>query len=332
MKGIWKTRGWALMMLVVLAAGLLNGCSAADSNKAADGAGIANMADSAPKDESMSQSGSDSAPASTEASTTSADDKAASPSAGMSTANIPALSQKLIYRANLTMEVKDYAKAQSALQNLITLSGGYMIEFTDSKSLNELGGNFTIKVPAGGFMNFIGELEKMKPVELQRSVQGTDVTEEYVDLQARLKAKQVVEARLLSFMENAQKASDLVAFSKELGAVQEEIERIKGRTRYLDENVAFSTIQLRVYQPLEPAAAKQDTAKDPLFDRAGNAMKESGRFLVSIAEAAVILLAGLLPLLIIILPALALVYWFVIRKQKKTVQLTDQASETTSKE
>ena len=109
--------------------------------------------------------------------------------------------RKLIYRANVTMEVEEYGKAQTELFNLVTLSGGYMLTFNDFRNSYEEGGTFVVKVPANGFQSFLTGLEKLKKDdEFQRNVQGQDVSEEYVDLEARLKAKQVVEVRLLSLM------------------------------------------------------------------------------------------------------------------------------------
>src|SRR5690606_38457488 len=135
-------------------------------------------------------------------------------------------------------------------------------------------GSFVIKVPASGFQSFLTGLEKLKKdEEFQRHVQGQDVTEEYVDLTSRLKAKQVVEARLLSFMEKATDTKDLLEFSNELARVQEEIERIKGRMRYIDENVSFSTVELRMYQVLE-RQTKQSVEEDNVFKRAASAMKD----------------------------------------------------------
>ncbi|MCQ6558276.1 DUF4349 domain-containing protein [Paenibacillus mendelii] len=208
-------------------------------------------------------------------------------------------SRKVIYRANVSMEVEEYAKAQTLLRNAIHLSGGYILQFSDQKSTAELGGTYTIKVPAGGFMSFLGEIEKIKHLFYETNMQGTDVTEEYVDLESRLKARQVVEARLLAFMDKATRADDLLKFSTELGEVQMEIERIKGRMRYLEQNVAFSTIELRMYERIEAVAPA--TKEKPFFqERLTNALSGSTTFLYEFAQGLLVLLAGALPILIVL--------------------------------
>jgi len=77
------------------------------------------------------------------------------------------------------------------------------------------------------------------------SITGQDVTEEYIDLESRLKSKQAVESRF-SFMEQAEKTEDLLAISKDLAKVQEEIETIKGRMNYLENKADLATVTISI--------------------------------------------------------------------------------------
>src|SRR5690606_567386 len=70
---------------------------------------------------------------------------------------IGAMDRKLIYNANVTMEVAHYGDAQTELFNLISLSGGYLTSFSDNQSTYELGGTFVIKVPSNGFQSFLSQ-------------------------------------------------------------------------------------------------------------------------------------------------------------------------------
>ncbi len=83
---------------------------------------------------------------------------------------------------------------------------------------------------------------------LQRNISGDDVTEEYVDLESRLKSKRVVEERLISFMNNAEKTEDLLKISEDLAEVQEEIETIEGRKKFLENQTSLSTIIITLYE------------------------------------------------------------------------------------
>jgi hypothetical protein len=233
-------------------------------------------------------------------------------------APVDGFDRKLIYKANVTMEVESYARTQSEVRGSIGAAGGYILQFSEYNSKNEKGGTFVIKVPSSGFFGMIDSLEALKPISLNRNMQGSDVTEEYVDLESRLKAKQMTEARLLDFMEKATKADELVSFSNELGRVQEDIEKLKGRMRYLDQNVAFSTIELRMFEKIDGGASsvKEDPAS--VMDRAVAAMKKSGEALSAVFAGLLVFLAGALPVLvvlaIILIPVYLIYRWLSNRK------------------
>ncbi|MFB9325433.1 DUF4349 domain-containing protein [Paenibacillus aurantiacus] len=223
--------------------------------------------------------------------------------------------RKIVYRGNVSMEVEDYKAAQQSVTGAIANSGGYILQFTDQQTSSELGGTYTIKVPANGFMSFLAGIEKLPHLAFEKSMEGTDVTEEYVDLESRLKARGVVEARLLAFMEKAESATALLQFSKELGEVQTEIERIKGRMRYLDQNVAYSTIELRIYQKsAEPIRTLSEEKK--FGARIAGAWSGSLSFLAEAAQVIVIVLTAILPVAVV-LGIIAVPAYAVYRRKRK---------------
>jgi hypothetical protein len=222
---------------------------------------------------------------------------------------VAGLNKKLIYKANLNMEVADYGAAQTEVRNMITLAGGYIIEFSENMSEYEQGGTFILKVPASGFSSFLNNLEKVKHEKLQRSIQGQDVSEEYIDLESRLKAKQLMESQYIEFMKKATKSADLVAFANQLGAIQEQIEQIKGRMRYIDQNVSFSTIELRLYQTDESIVITPKEEQGPLGERASEALKGSMNALSVMFQWIVVVLAAALPVLIVAAVVVAVVLW-----------------------
>ncbi|WP_162356547.1 DUF4349 domain-containing protein [Metabacillus mangrovi] len=157
-----------------------------------------------------------------------------------------ASSRKIIYRADLDVRVRDFEAALSQIEQETKRAGGYMVNIisSDAAEKGEREGTITVRVPQAKFSAFLNTMEK-GTFELQsREVAGQDVTEEYVDLESRLKAKEAVETRLLSFMKDSQKTSDLLAISKDLAGVQEEIEQLKGRRNYLQNQTDFAAITI----------------------------------------------------------------------------------------
>lgn len=321
----------ASIVALALLAGLLAGCSAgeAGSGGAAESMAVADMAEeSAAFDTAASPASAAESPAPPGEAERAADGDAASgasedgataaqagiaPTAAVEPADASALRRMLIYKANVTMEVESYADVYSEVQNLIHLSGGYLLQFSEQSSEAERSGWFTIKVPAGEFDGFLGRLEKLPNVSMNRSMNAQDVSEEYVDLEARLKAKQVVEARYLQYMEGAARSEDLIRYTNELAAVQEEIERMKGRMRYLEQNVAYSTVDLRVYERIAGASGASNGSG--LAERMGDALRNSLNAMIATAEGVLIVLAGALPIAIVAV-LLGFPIYRVVRRRK----------------
>lgn len=314
-----------LVMACLLAMGLLAGCS---STKSSNEAATSTSSDlkavqpgSATSDQFEKNASSSVAAAKADTAPAAPAAKAAAETKSGPNAVIPAsgndqeagFNRKLIYRANLVMPVEDYAKAQTALRDLVALSGAYILQFSESANTGEKGGTYTIKVAANGFVSMLDGLEKLSPA-IQRNVQGQDVTEEYVDLSSRLTAKQLVETRLLSFMEKASKTDDLLAFSNELAKVQETIEQIKGRMRYLDQNVSYSTIEIRMYQQTGKKPLLSDPNELTLGERVDKAWGSSLNVLVAVMQGLLVFLAAAVPVLFILL-LIAVPVWVYRRKR-----------------
>lgn len=326
---IKKWGSWiAVLLLIVM---LVSGCSSGSQDKS-DGtesksaeASLSNQVTSTA--DSTAASSSDKAAEDKSKQETPADGDASLPdssaqtsegAAGFNAQDLSgALNKKLIYKANIVMKVEDYGKGQSDIRNKVTLSGGYIMNFNETQSASEKGGTFVIKVPSSGFSPFLASLENIKHEDLQRSIEGQDVTEEYVDLDSRLKAKQLMEEQYVTFMKKATKTNDLVAFANELERIQSEIEQIKGRMRYINQNVSYSTVEVRLYEEIkEPLKKKEDALQVPLGKRASSAFQGSVDVITLVLQWIVVILSGSLPLLIIAVIIL-LIVWLVRRSNAK---------------
>jgi hypothetical protein len=319
-------------ILALLLIASLAGCSASkDSNSNSSSKSEASRADTAAAPAAADvkkQSGTESMSVGQSAATAASSKEAAAPAASSAPITVtPAIgndgtdgfNRKLIYKANSVMPVKDYPAAQTQLRDLVALSGAYILQFSESTSSGEKGGNFTIKVAANGFVSLLDGLEKISP-SLQRNVQGQDVTEEYVDLSSRLKAKQVVETRLLAFMDKATKTDELLAFSNELSKVQGEIEQLKGRMRYLDQNVSYSTVELRMYQQTGSKSPFDPNKGSALSDRLQNAWIASLNVLAVVLQGILVFMAAALPILLLAAIVLIPAYYYKRRRNQRLVE------------
>ncbi len=155
----------------------------------------------------------------------------------------------IIHQANMEVRVKSLDKAQQNIEKKVKEYGGYIVESNEYRDENELmSGHIIVRVPEKQFQAFLNDAEAEAADVLSRNVSGQDVTEEYVDLESRLKSKRAVEERLLGFMKEAQKTEDLLKISSDLAKVQEEIEILVGKVKYLENQTDFSTVEISMQE------------------------------------------------------------------------------------
>jgi len=328
--GAWR-RGVLLLMAVLLAAGLA-ACSSSskDSLSKSERSVVADQAAAPAEMDSLTVSNEAAAAPSAAVQTTAASQAESGGTSSYTGGGIGPIAdanagydRKVIYRADLVMKVKEFRVAEEQLMNQIHLSGAYVLQFSDSRNANEVGANFVIKVPSSGFSSFLEKLQQIENLKFERQVQGSDVTEEFVDLEARLKTQQTLEARYLEFMDKATKTDDLVKFANQLAQVQETIEQIKGRMRYLDQNVAFSTVNLRLYQSDTDELRKEEKQEKNFGDRISDALSGSANVLRQFGEGLLVVLAAMLPVLIVVAVLGVPTYYFV-RKRGKARRKTSE--------
>ncbi len=244
-------------------------------------------------------------------------DSAAKGSSGLQTEIDPAaaMNRKLIYKANLFMVVKEYAQAQAEIRSVVSGSGGYVLSFIEEEHSGVWSGHFTAKVPSKGLTDLLNKLDQIPTITKNRSVEGTDVSEEYVDLEARLKVKEATEARLLEFLEKAAKTDDLVKFVAQLEKVQEEIEQAKGRMKYIDQNVALSTVDIDLSE--RKAAVLPLDEKKSLGASIKHTFGDSVDWVGSFLRGLLLFLVGALPIVAVV-AVVSVPGYFIWRKKKRT--------------
>jgi uncharacterized protein YxeA len=157
--------------------------------------------------------------------------------------------RQVIKTAYLSIEVDDFQEAAKDVEGITAKAGGYVL--SSNSYVTDTGhrrGSVTIRVPETGFLSVIEELEAIGEVK-SKSATGQDVTEEYIDLEARLKNYEKQEARLLEILSKAEKVEDILKVEEQLGRVRGEIERLTGRLRYLNERIEMATITVELYEP-----------------------------------------------------------------------------------
>jgi hypothetical protein len=223
----------------------------------------------------------------------------------------------VIYKANLRMRVKNFENAQKEMEAKAKKYDGFMIGSTSYRDSNEqVSGSITLRIPQQHFQSFLHDAEGVAEEVLERNVNGQDVTEEYVDLESRLRAKRVVEERLLEFMKNAQKTEDLLKISSDLSVVQEEIEQVMGRMKFLENQSVLSTITIDLY---EKNVIVPNLEKDNLntWEKTKKQFVTSTNFLLGAFSGIFVFFIGNLPVFLLFAVFIVIVIYGINKSRRK---------------
>ncbi|MBK8905611.1 MAG: DUF4349 domain-containing protein [Anaerolineaceae bacterium] len=233
------------------------------------------------------------------------------------TVDIQVAQERLIIRtANMSLVVTDTEEAMDTISRMAEENGGWVVN-SSVFQYNETAktGNITIRVPSSGFNSAMEALRNMAVEVRQESTSGQDVTEEFVDLSARLENLEATADRVRAFLDEAETVEEALAVNQELSRLESEIEAMKGRLQYLSQSASFSTITVDltpdiVAQPIEPSNWRPAV----VFRNAVDSLVEA---LQGVAEFGIWFAVYLLPLLLIVGIPLWLVARFALKRWRR---------------
>ena len=167
----------------------------------------------------------------------------------------------VVKNASLSIVVDEPGVTMDAIRKLASDLGGYVVS-SNFYQIQIDGGvevpqaNITIRVPVEKLDQALGEIKKGAGRILNENVSGQDVTQEYTDLESRLRNLEKAEAQLTEIMNQAYKTEDVLTVYNQLVQVQEQIELIKGQMQYYEQSAAMSAISVDIQaneavQPLQ---------------------------------------------------------------------------------
>ncbi|MCK4397744.1 MAG: DUF4349 domain-containing protein [Methanophagales archaeon] len=190
----------------------------------------------------------------------------------------------------MRIEVKDFQSSSDAVIDIVERLNGFI---SDSHSyVTDTGrkrGGITIRIPADKFIAVINEIACVGNVK-SKDTSGKDVTEEYIDLTARLNNSERQEQRLLEILDMAKEVKEVLEVEREVWRVRTEIERLTGRIKYLENRVELATISVSLYEP------------EPITHSWGirDAIHSAFEGFVSVIRGLIILVGYALPILILV--------------------------------
>ncbi len=176
------------------------------------------------------------------------------PLPGLGSGNLPPDDgRKVISTANFVLEVTEVTPALTQIRLLAEGAGGFVESLSSAGSESRQSATIVVRVPPGQFFNVLEQAERIGTVK-SRSVSSQDVTDQFIDLEARLKALQRQEESYLTLLARSQNVNDILSLEREISRVRADIERIQGQLNVLSRRVDYSTIAftLQLPQPTLP--------------------------------------------------------------------------------
>lgn len=219
--------------------------------------------------------------------------------------------RKVIKTAYMELEVEKgkFDKVLFDITRLAEKNGGFVSHtqsYSDAEG-NLTSGSITIRIPHDQYNPALDSIKGMGTVK-SISVSGQDVTQEYTDLESRLRNLEAQEEILLDLMAQSKDVSDSIEVQRELSYVTEQIEVIKGRMNYLDNMVSFSTIDIYLFEP-------QPISDDPGWGFL-EALRRGLRGAVSVFNGILVFVISASPILAFIAVVLVIV-WLIIRGRRR---------------
>lgn len=156
----------------------------------------------------------------------------------------------LIKTGNLSIQVDDVKQSRKQIGDIANKFKAYISDERLDDYGDRLNTSLTIRVPSSSYDTLVASIEQVGDKTDSKSVNVQDVTEEYIDVEARLKTKKELEARYREILKQAHTVTDILSVESNLNNVRAEIESMEGRLKYLMSQISYSTLNLNFYQKI----------------------------------------------------------------------------------
>jgi uncharacterized protein DUF4349 len=212
------------------------------------------------------------------------------------------IDRKIIRNANLIIELDAPADGQRRLTAIAESHGGFVVTSEFKQNDGRAPGkpsqvvNVIMRVPSSQFLSALDMVRTVGVRTTQETVAGQDVTQEYIDLEARIRTKKALEAQFLEIMKQARKVSEALEVQSEIADVRTEIEQLEGRRRFLENQSALSTINVTLQTPVPIVTATTSSFGDSIKNALGDGV-----------DVAASIVLGLVRLIIVMVPIFVLI-------------------------
>ncbi|MDA0815234.1 MAG: DUF4349 domain-containing protein [Chloroflexi bacterium] len=169
-----------------------------------------------------------------------------------------ALGRVVIRNGQVELVVESVEDSFQQIRQITESTGGYVSGSTLTGRADTQRAYLTLRIPADEFDNVVERLRDLAVEVHSASTSSQDVTEEYADLEARLRNQRAVEEQYLTLLREATVIGEILEVQDRLSSTRYEIERVQGRLNLLDSLTSLATLEVSLIPESEESAGPQD--------------------------------------------------------------------------
>jgi hypothetical protein len=232
--------------------------------------------------------------------------------------SLEAANRKILRNAEMTLEVQSTLETQHIVSVIAESHGGFVVNSESKQRENvdpakrTVDVKLVLRVPSDQFGATIDQIRQLATNLPAESLKSDDVTEEFIDLEARAKTQKALELQFLEIMKQAKKVEEALEVQSQLADVRAEIEKIEGRRRFLENRAALSTITVNLQSPT-PIVVSSTGFGRSIRDAASDGIDVATGLILFFVRSLIVML----PVVVLVILPLGLVFRFLVRRAKR---------------
>ncbi len=233
-------------------------------------------------------------------------------------ASAEAADRKIIRNANLTMEVTSTTDTQHEVTTIAEAHGGFVVTSeakqreSQDPARRTLDIKLVVRVPSERFGSALDQIRGLAETLREEAVAGQDVTEEFIDLEARIRTQQALELQFTEILKQARKVSDAMEVQRQIADVRTDIEKLEGRKRFLANRSSLSTITVNIEAPRMITVNTSGFGRS-LRDSVGMGVDLGSAILLFLVRAVIVMV----PVTVFLLLPLGLLFRYFVRRAQR---------------
>ena len=171
-----------------------------------------------------------------------------------------AVDRKVITNSNFSLLVKNVTESIDKIKTKVTQASGFVIDSNIRRGETYESADLTLRIPSDKIDEVSAYLRSISVKVVSENVSGNDITDQYVDIEGRIRELQAVKAKLEQIMNSATGSDEMLRVFRQINDINSQIDLYKGRLTYMDRasstsrlTVALSTDELSLpYSPAQP--------------------------------------------------------------------------------